>query len=67
MPWTPEDFKKKHNKMLSNASANKASNMANKILAETGDEGKAIRIANSAVRPSISRRLKKMKEKKSYG
>ena len=47
MPWTPASYRKKHNKKLTPAQAKKASKIANAILEKTGDEGKAIRIANS--------------------
>jgi uncharacterized protein YdaT len=49
MPWTGSSFKKKHNKKLSSKQASKAAEIANAILRETGDEAKAIRIANSKV------------------
>jgi uncharacterized protein YdaT len=42
MPWTGKTFKK-HNRRATPQMAR----MANAILAETGDEGKAIRIANA--------------------
>lgn len=48
MPWpTGRGFASKHNKKLKGAAANKAARVANAILSKTGDEGKAIRIANS--------------------
>jgi uncharacterized protein YdaT len=47
MPWTGKEFASKHNKKLSGEQANKAAKIANAILRETGDDGKAIRIANS--------------------
>jgi uncharacterized protein YdaT len=47
MPWTGKEFASKHNKKLSGERANKAARMANAILRETGDDGKAIRIVNS--------------------
>lgn len=47
MPWTGKSFASKHNHKLKGASAAKASRVANAILKKTGDEGKAIRIANS--------------------
>lgn len=50
MPWTGESFKKKHNQKLTPAQARKAADIANAILKETGDEGKAIRIANAKVK-----------------
>jgi uncharacterized protein YdaT len=47
MPWTAKTFAGKHNHSLSPAQAVKAANVANGILKKTGDEGQAIRIANS--------------------
>ncbi len=47
MPWTGSSFRAKHNKSLTPAQAKKAAKTANAILKETGNEGKAIRIANS--------------------
>lgn len=47
MPWTPESFRQKHNQDLSDSQADKAARVANAILKDTGDEGKAIRVANS--------------------
>lgn len=47
MPWTAEKYRKSHNKKLTPAQAKKGSKIANAILEKTGDEGKAIRIANS--------------------
>lgn len=47
MPWTGQSFKDKHNHSLSDDQAEKASRVANAILQDSGDEGKAIRIANS--------------------
>lgn len=50
MPWTGKSFKTKHNKKLSPKKASKAAAIANAILKETGDEGKAIRIANAQMK-----------------
>jgi|SRR6267154_970231 len=49
MPWTAEQFRSRHNHKLSDRQAGKASRVANALLAKYGDEGKAIRIANSVV------------------
>jgi uncharacterized protein YdaT len=46
MPWDAGTFKERHNKGLSKPQAAKASKVANAILRDSGDEGKAIRIAN---------------------
>jgi uncharacterized protein YdaT len=56
MPWTPKSFKTAHNKGLSPAKAAKASKIANAILEKTGDDGKAIRIANAKVKPKPRKR-----------
>ncbi len=45
MPWDQNTFKK-HNKSLSPGQSGQAAKVANAILRDTGDEGKAIRIAN---------------------
>jgi len=50
MPWDAKGFKKKHNKKLSERQAREAARTANAVLKESGDEGKAIRIANWQVR-----------------
>lgn len=42
MPWTGPDFKKRHAKKLSPVKAEKASRIANAIVASGGDEGMAI-------------------------
>jgi uncharacterized protein YdaT len=52
MPWDAKSFKTKHNKKLNPKKAGQAAKIANAILKETGDEGKAIRIANSKVKKS---------------
>lgn len=50
MPWTAKSFAAKHNHALGGDKAAKAAAMANAILKKTGDEGKAIRIANARAR-----------------
>ncbi len=50
MPWTGKSFREKHNKELSDMEAQRAADIANSILKKTGDEGLAIRVANSKVR-----------------
>lgn len=48
MPWTPSDGPKRHTKKANTPGKKKAwSATANAVLKESGDEGKAIRIANS--------------------
>jgi len=46
MPWTGESFRNKHNKKLNPVQAREAAKKANAILRDTGDEAKAIKIAN---------------------
>lgn len=50
MPWTPDAFRARHNKKASPSGAKKGASIANAILARTGDEGKALRIANAKLR-----------------
>ena len=52
MPWTAESFRKKHNKGLRKVEAQRAADIASAILKKTGNEGLAIRVANSKVRKS---------------
>lgn len=54
MPWTAKDAPR-HNKGLSSSQKKKWAGIATGILKDTGDEGKAIRVANAAMK----RRLKK--------
>jgi len=55
MPWDAKSFKK-HNKKLTFKKAGYAARIANAILEAGGDEGKAVRIANSRVK---KKRLKR--------
>ena len=50
MPWTKETFKK-HNKKAVGAKGVKAARIATAVLKQTGDDAKAIRIANAAIKP----------------
>ncbi len=50
MPWDAKSFASRHNHALHGERAAKAAAMANAILKRTGDEGKAIRIANARAR-----------------
>ncbi len=45
MPWDSKSFKK-HNKKLKGSKLSRAARVANAVLRESGDEGKAIRVAN---------------------
>ena len=50
MPWSPSDGPSRHTKKASTPATKKQwSSVANKVLADSGDEGKAVRIANAAV------------------
>jgi uncharacterized protein YdaT len=49
MPWIPADVDK-HKKGLTPMQKKKWVKIANAVLRETGDEGRAVRIANSQVR-----------------
>lgn len=46
MPWNAEEFARKHNHHLSPKQAAVAAKTATKVLKESGDEGKAVRIGN---------------------
>jgi len=61
MPWLSDDAKK-HKHGLNRKSSEKWASIANSILAQTGDEGQAVRTANSRTGPSrtaLKRRLSK--------
>ena len=49
MPWTPADASEYTKKADTPAKAEKWAHVANAVLEKTGDDGKAIRIANAAV------------------
>lgn len=49
MPWTMASAKRHTKKASSPAAKKQWSKVANKVLKESGDEGKAVRIANAAV------------------
>lgn len=50
MPWTMASAHKFTHKASSDAAKKQWSTVANKVLKESGDEAKAIKIANSAVK-----------------
>lgn len=50
MPWAPKDAKRHTHKAKSPAAKKQWAKVANKVLKESGDEGKAARIANAAVK-----------------
>jgi uncharacterized protein YdaT len=47
MPWNASNFKLKHNKKLTPVKAAKAAKVANAVLKDTGNEGLAVRVANT--------------------
>lgn len=55
MPWTPKDASKKTSKASSSAKKKKWAGVANAILKKSGDDGKAIRIANAAVKGTLAK------------
>lgn len=52
MPWEPKDAAKHTKAAVSDSQKKKWAAIANSVLAKDGDEGKAIRIANSRIRMS---------------
>lgn len=56
MPWTPKDATRHTKKASSPVKKRQFAKVANKVLSETGDEGRAIREANAAVKRNRSRR-----------
>lgn len=50
MPWTASDATAKTKKASTPAAKQAWSRIANAVLAKSGDEGKAVRIANAAVK-----------------
>jgi len=49
MPWTPEDAQRHTHKADSKAKKQLWSQVANRVLKSSGDEGRAVREANAAV------------------
>ena len=62
MPWKMSDAPRHTKKADTPAKKQQFATVANKVLAESGDEGKAIRIANAAVakHPSRKRQRKRI-------
>lgn len=64
MPWSPSDATR-HNKSVKSAHGRDIwSSTANSVLAESGDEGKAIRIANAAANKYRAKRSSKRSPKR---
>ena len=61
MPWKSGDAKKHTKKADTAAKRLQWARVANRVLSETGDEGRAIRIANAAVAKRGKRGGKKKK------
>jgi len=62
MPWKPGDASRKTKKAKSPKSKRQWAATANAVLEKTGDEGKAVKIANSVVKKSArNRRLARAK------
>ena len=59
MPWTMRDAQRHTHKASTSKSKKQWSSVANKVLSESGDEGKAIRIANAAVSKTQHKRKAK--------
>lgn len=63
MPWTMESAGRHTRKATTAATKKQWADTANAVLAKTGDEGKAIRIANAAVKKHPSKKNPKSKAK----
>lgn len=67
MPWSSDDALRFKKSLSSQSARSRWASIANKVLEETGDEGKAIRVANSKSqgsspinRDTVSRRLNRV-------
>jgi hypothetical protein len=59
VPWQASDVER-HNKGLSQGKKKQWASVANSILKKTGDEGKAVRIANGVVsKEAVKRRIER--------
>ena len=59
MPWKPGDGPARHTKQADTPAKKKQwADVANKVREESGDEGKAVRIANAAVKNHPSKKRK---------
>lgn len=59
MPWSPGDVSRHNRSIKSPKRKAQWSAIANSVLKSSGDDGKAIRIANGVVKKSQSRRTRK--------
>jgi hypothetical protein len=64
MPWLPEDAPRHTHKADTDALRRMWSEVANKVLEDTGDEGRAVRTANGVVarnrKKSLAERLSRL-------
>ena len=58
MPWNSKDAKGHTKKATTPAKKRQWKSVANSVLKSSGDEGKAVRIANAAVKKHPSKTLK---------
>lgn len=58
MPWSPKDAPKKTKKADTPKEKEQWAKVANSVLKKTGDDGKAVRIANSAIAKGNKKRGK---------
>jgi cation transport regulator ChaB len=57
MPWSPNDGPARHTKKANTPAKQKQwAKVANKVREDSGDEGKAVRIANAAVKKHPSKK-----------
>jgi hypothetical protein len=63
MPWDVKDFIDRHNKKATAAQGKVGAERANKVLAETGDEGKAVRAGNATIK-AVRNNARKKRHKK---
>ncbi len=56
MPWNPSDAKSKTHKANTTAKSKQWSDVANALLAKTGDDARAVRTANAAVKNHPSKK-----------
>lgn len=57
MPWSPSDGPARHTKKANSPNKKRQwSHVANSVLSKTGDEGRAVREANAAVKRNKGKR-----------
>lgn len=56
MPWNPSTFRTRHNRRATGKLGKKAAEVANAVLRRTGNDGEAIRVANTYVAKKQGRR-----------